>query len=92
MEETPYEIERKFLIRMPDEEILASLKDHSRIVQTYLRNESDASSERVRKRIYPDRTVYTHTVKTHVSSIRRIEIEAQHRKNTLLSVSGRSDL
>ena len=91
MEETPYEIERKFLIRMPDEAFLASLQDRSHIVQTYLQNESNESSERVRKREYSGHTVYTHTIKTHISSIRRVEIEREIGKDEYESLLLRAD-
>ena len=76
MNDTPYEIERKFLIRMPDSALLAGA-EASRITQTYLVPEEGASSDRVRRRDYGDRTVYTHTVKTHVSDMRRVEIETE---------------
>lgn len=75
MDETPYEIERKFLIRMPDDALLASASNRSHIVQTYLTGDSEADTERIRRRDYDDRTVYTHTKKTHITAIRRIEIE-----------------
>ena len=36
VDDVPYEIERKFLIRRPDEMWLKTLPDRSEIVQTYL--------------------------------------------------------
>lgn len=77
MEATPYEIERKFLIQRPDPAWLSARAEASRISQTYLLAADEQTSERVRCRAYADRTVYTHTVKTHVSAVRRIEIEKE---------------
>lgn len=77
MDTVPFEIERKFLIRMPDLDWLSSCAERSHIVQTYLLSEADECSERVRVRRYPDRCVYTHTAKTHLSDIRRIENEEE---------------
>lgn len=68
-----FEIERKFLIAMPDEDFLSGA-DCSHIVQTYLLGE-EGTTERVRSRSYPDRTEYTHTTKMKISNIRRIEKE-----------------
>lgn len=64
-----FEIERKFLILRPSDETLANFSK-SDIVQTYLLPEG-----RVRARNYGGKTVYTHTVKTAVTSITRIENE-----------------
>ena len=77
MDDIPYEIERKFLIRMPDLLWLASVAERSHIRQTYLLNERKGTSERVRSRAAQGRTVYTHTQKTHVSDMRRIEVERE---------------
>lgn len=70
-----YEIERKFLIRFPygiDDIIGITVSD---IIQTYLCN--PCNSERVRKRIYNNRTEYTHTEKIKVSDLTRIEKETE---------------
>lgn len=70
------ETERKFLIRMPDPAVLESLPgcERSRITQTYLVSEEHVT-ERIRKRVYADRTVYTHTVKRRISPLSSIEEE-----------------
>ena len=81
MDDIPYEIERKFLIRMPDLLWLASVAERSHIRQTYLLNERKGTSERVRSRAAQGRTVYTHTQKTHVSDMRRIEVEREIGQN-----------
>lgn len=77
MNDTPYEIERKYLIRLPDLSWLSSVAERSHIAQTYLLNEQKGMSERVRKRESNGQTVYTHTMKTHISAIRRVEIEQE---------------
>ena len=68
--EIPLEIERKYLIRMPDPGRLASLPGctASGIEQTYLIAANPGETERVRLRRYPDRVEYTHTVKVRVTS------------------------
>ena len=70
-----FEIERKFLIRMPDMDFLISMGDMSHIVQTYLK--SDEGSARVRKRGREGAYIYTHTVKKRISNLRRIEQERE---------------
>ena len=70
------ETERKFLILMPDPEELKKLPGCvcTRISQTYLLSD-DGVTERVRKRVYPDRTVYTHTIKRRISPMSSVEDE-----------------
>jgi len=70
------EIERKFLIAYPDIRYLDENAGHSHIVQTYLNSETGSSS-RVRKRVYPDKTVYTYTEKKHITAVRRMEYERE---------------
>ena len=69
------EIERKFMIAMPDESFLA-LMDRTEIVQTYLLGEK-GSTERVRKRGREGDYTYTHTVKYKISNISRREDERE---------------
>ena len=69
-----FEIERKFLIRYPGREVIES-SDRTEIVQTYLRPENGAGTERVRKRSRDGKSVYTHTVKKRISDVRRLEFE-----------------
>lgn len=75
MEKSEFEIERKFLIRMPDLKLLDSLGDKSGIIQTYLK--SDSGTARVRKRGREGEYVYTHTEKKRLSDMRRIEHERE---------------
>ena len=72
----PLEIERKFVIAYPDEEMLQKLSNgnFSDISQTYLLGEK-GTSERVRARTRDGVTVYTHNTKIKLSSMKRIELE-----------------
>lgn len=91
MDDTPYEIERKFLIRMPDLRWLASAAECSHIRQTYLLNEQQGTNERVRSRERQGVTVFTHTKKTRVSDMRRIEIEREIDRSEYESLLLRAD-
>lgn len=75
-EPNPYEIERKFLIEMPDIEYLKSLPNCSKvqIVQTYLSSNGD-EEVRIRQRGINGSYTYSKTRKIKVSDIKRIEIE-----------------
>ena len=68
-----FEIERKFLIAMPEPAFLESC-ERSEITQTYLLGEEN-TTERVRKRARGGDCEYTHTVKRKLSNMRRIEDE-----------------
>jgi CYTH domain-containing protein len=72
------EIERKYVILMPDTEMLASLEGYteSEIVQTYL-SSLPAVTRRVRKRSFPDVTRYYETRKTRIDSMSVIEEEGE---------------
>lgn len=69
-----FEIERKFLIAMPDAAFLASA-ECSEIVQTYLLGEK-GTTERVRQRVRNGQIEYTHTIKKKINSMRRLEEES----------------
>ena len=73
----PLEIERKYLIRMPDPSVLSRLPgcSVSEIEQTYLPDPAPGVTERIRLRRYPDRVEYTHTVKIRVSAAEAREDE-----------------
>ena len=75
MNNNGFEIERKYLIRYPNLTILGRNAEATDIVQTYLLCPEPGSSERVRKRGADGEYVYTHTMKTRVSNMRRVEIE-----------------
>ena len=76
MKDSIYEIERKYLIRYPDLKLLNSSADKTEITQTYLRTR-DGRTARVRKRGLDGAYVYTHTQKTRISDVKRIELERE---------------
>ena len=73
----PLEIERKFLIAMPDLSYLDSIKTCRRvpITQAYLTTASEGRF-RVRKRGDGEDAVYIKTVKHKINDLKRIEIES----------------
>ena len=72
-----FEIERKYLIRMPDPGFLQQNASPTEIVQTYLLPPATHINARVRKRGHEGAWVYTHTEKTRLSDLRRIENERE---------------
>ena len=84
-----FEIERKFLIAMPDEAFLKSCSA-SAITQTYLVCDGN-TTERVRERAYPDHCEYTHTIKYKLNNMRRIEDERQIDEDTYTALLERAD-
>lgn len=72
-----FEIERKYLIRMPDAAWLLQNASPSEIWQTYLQRPAPHINARVRKRGQDGAWVYTHTQKTRISDLRRIEDERE---------------
>ena len=84
------EIERKFLIAYPDIGYLEKNAGRSHIVQTYLACE-DGKSSRVRKRVYPEKTVYTFTEKQHITAVRRMEYEREIGENEYRELLERAD-
>ena len=76
MDEIHYEIERKYLIRMPDRAWLEKEAEGTEITQTYLLS-PPGTTERVRRRGRDGVYVCTHTTKTKLSDLRRIEEEAE---------------
>ena len=76
MNEVPLEIERKYLIRMPDRVLLdrlAARRDYIR--QTYLLPDEAGTTERVRLRGCGEEAEYTHTVKRRITDLTREERE-----------------
>ena len=93
MEKTiPLEIERKYLIRMPDEGLLDSLaQGRAWIEQTYLSAEA-GTTERVRVSRSPGgEPVYTHTVKKRRSSLTREELETEISREEYEALLRRAD-
>ncbi len=72
----PTECERKFLVRKFDLAIWQKQEGYgeSHITQTYLLSEPGVTA-RIRKRVYTDRTEYTHTEKRRLSALTAEEIE-----------------
>ena len=85
------EIERKFLIQMPDVGMLARAEGCrvSLIRQTYLLRED--GSERVRARLFSDRLELTHTVKNRISPISAFEDERTINNSEYLALLARRD-
>ena len=93
MENTiPLEIERKYLIQLPDEGTLDSLAlGRDWIEQTYLLAE-EGTTERVRARRSPGgEPVYTHTVKRRRSALTREELEQEISREEYEALLGRAD-
>lgn len=86
-----FEIERKYLIRMPDPAYLAAHASPSRIEQTYLLRPAPQVDARVRKRGRDGAWVYTHTQKTRISDLRRIEDEQEISEEEYRSLLSRAD-
>ena len=76
MKDSIYEIERKYLIRYPDRELLDNCAKKTEITQTYLQSRGGPTA-RVRKRGLDGTYVYTHTQKTRISDVKRIELERE---------------
>ena len=75
-EPEPYEIERKFLIEMPDLNYLESLPNCEKldIVQTYLKSDNDEEI-RIRQRGSNSSFTYSKTRKININNLKRIEVE-----------------
>ena len=71
------EIEKKFLIRFPDEAFLQSLPgcECTVIEQIYLADSGSGFYERIRKRGSSGNYKYYHTKKRHITGMKRIEKE-----------------
>ena len=74
----PVEIERKYVIAMPDVARLAECEGYtaSGIEQTYLES-AEGVTHRVRARRYADRTVYTETKKVRIDKMSAFEDERE---------------
>lgn len=83
------EIERKYLIRMPDATLLSALPC-SEIEQIYILS-PERGRERIRRRIFADRVVCTHTVKQRLSDLSRIELEEEISEERFRELSVRAD-
>lgn len=77
MDTAPYEIERKFLIRRPNELWLSERAECSEIIQTYLVRPEGGGRARIRARTHDGLTVYTHTIKRRVNDLKALELERE---------------
>ena len=84
------EIERKYLIARPAEDYLASLS-RTEIAQTYLKNEMEGVTERVRKRGLDGEFVYTHTTKKRIGFMSSMEDETEISEEEYISLLKRAD-
>ena len=77
-EKSQVEIERKYIIKMPDLELLKSQPDYSRseILQIYLPSEK-GETHRIRQRIYDEIIVCTETKKIRIDNMSANEIERE---------------
>ena len=85
-EPEPLEIERKFLIEMPDRKFLENLPNCKKvnIQQTYLPTPS--GTERIRQRGDENASIYFHTFKKSISPMKRIEIEERITEEEYLKI------
>lgn len=87
-----YEIERKFLVKMPDTEKL-NVKKKLDILQTYLNNGENNSQRRVRRISENGSVRYVYTEKLFITDVTRkeMEYEINHSEYNRLIVQARED-
>ena len=92
MNTPPLEIERKYVILIPDLEHLCAVDGYtvSKITQTYLISPSHIT-HRVRRREYPDRVVYTETKKIRIDKISVYEDERELTESEYLALIKSAD-
>lgn len=83
------EIERKYMIAMPDAAFLKEI-GYTEIVQTYLLG-AEGSTERVRKRGCAGNYAYTHTIKYKISNMSRREDEHEISEEEYNELLNRAD-
>lgn len=73
----PLEIERKFLIRRPDESVLAQIPGAVKyeIEQIYLPENAEGERPRIRRRVGPRGVECFYTVKRKITAVTRVEQE-----------------
>lgn len=84
----PLEIERKYLIKIPDISILKQQSVYMRIEmeQAYLKNQGETAGMRIRKSTLDGKTSYKKTYKRNITNITRIEIEDDISEQTWLEL------
>ncbi len=73
----PLEIERKYLIKLPDISILEQQPVYTKIEmeQAYLKNQGETAGMRVRKSVLNGKEIYKKTFKRNITNVTRVEIE-----------------
>ena len=88
----PIEIERKFIIEYPREEVLLKNAERRiRMEQTYLTGTGDGQSRRIRKSEENGKTTYTTTEKHRIDALQRVEIEREISEEEYCSLQKESD-
>lgn len=92
-EPTPLEIEKKYLVKMPDIEVLKEKVtiSSSNILQTYLCEDGTGFERRIRQRGNPGDYIYYYTEKKRVSEIARLEKESIISEKEYLELLSQSD-
>ena len=90
-EPVPYEIERKFLVKLPDLEMLEKENNCKKveIIQTYLQSTED--EVRVRQRGFNGGYTYTKTVKKNIEGMKRVEYEERISQQEYLNLLMEAD-
>lgn len=88
----PFEIERKFLIKLPDVDKLLSEQNCKKveIIQTYLTSNDD-EVRRIRQRGLSGSYIYTLTTKKRISDTKRLELEQKISQREYLSLLNDAD-
>ena len=88
----PLEVERKFIIERPDENLLVKLANCKKvdIIQTYLTSK-DGAERRVRQRGSDGSYIFTLTIKKILSKISRIETEMRITEREYLKLLNEAD-
>ena len=93
-EPTPYEIEKKFLIKKPSIQWLESLKECKKIeiLQTYLVSDEPSIERRVRQRGEGRHFTFTLTTKEKINGLKRIEQEENITEKDYISLLMDADI
>lgn len=92
-EPEPMEIERKFLIKLPNLKELEKRPNCQKvdIVQIYLQDDQEGEEVRIRQRGQDGHYIYTQTRKRRVSEAKRVEIEKRLSQDEFLALMSRAD-
>ena len=92
-EPEPMEIERRYLIKMPDLQLLEDLPNCSRVdmMQTYLRRQPDGTEVRVRQRGQNGNFICYRTEKRRLSDTTRVEVDRRIEMGEYVSLLAEAD-